>query len=117
MSETTAIDSMSDVPARGFFAKLANGDYGLAKTYWLYWVAVGHLAALLSSMITSTVALLILMAFGTAYDVLVVLGIWRAANRYEGPAIWPVLAKISIVLGVLITLLGWAVMVWLLCMA
>ena len=26
---------------KGFFSKLSSGDYGLAKTYWLYGVVAG----------------------------------------------------------------------------
>ncbi len=87
----------------GFFAKLANGDYGLAKTYWLFGVLVDVIVSILAPIIIieSAGALAILVLVYTAYEIPVLMGVWRAANRYAGPKAWAVLAKVAVVLGAL----------------
>jgi len=48
----------------------------------------------------------------TAYEIPVIIGTWRAANKYKGSKIWAVLAKIAVVLGAImlavVSLLGQA---------
>ena len=80
----------------GFFWKLANGDFGLAKTYWLYGFLVSVLASITSNAITSIGGLIIFILVAVVYDVLLIMGTWRAANKYQGPKTWAVLAKISV---------------------
>lgn len=102
---------------RGFFGKLSRGDYGLARTYWLYYflfvsliswplnLATGGwspdpIAAMKGSLIANLIIL--------PYVAVVLLGVWRAATRYEGRRLWAVLAKIVCgfaVLGILLPLL------------
>jgi len=40
------------------------------------------------------------------YQVFVLVGIWNAANKYQGPTIWAVLAKIAVVLGAILLALS-----------
>lgn len=100
MSELESTTSGST--EKGFFGKLANGDFGLAKTYWLYWVVVGIVVNIISNVVTSIGVLVILMLVYTAYAIPVIMGTWRAANKYQGSKIWAILAKIVIVLGTII---------------
>jgi hypothetical protein len=94
---------------KDFFERLANGDLGLARTYWLCGVLVALVVSLISSFITSTRVITVFMAIYTiGYGVPWALGTWRAARKYEGPKIWAVLARVAIVLsviGMVITLL------------
>lgn len=83
----------------GLFSKLINGDLGLAKTYWLYGVLVGLFVNLIAGAITSTSFLIILVIIYTAYEIPVLIGIWRAAGKYQGLKVWAVLAKIAVILG------------------
>lgn len=96
-----------------FFQRLANGDYGLAKTYWLYYGLVNVIAnivfgfgiAIIEPTRGITFALILLIIYFVLYiiySVLVIMGIWRAATKYTGPKIWAVLAKIVCVVGVLV---------------
>ena len=100
-------------PSAGFLTKLANGDFGLAKTYWLYGVAVSIIVNLIFKTITKTITsaefLAILLLWYTAYEILVLMGIWRATNKYRGLKVWAVLAKIAVVLGALTLVLSLAV--------
>lgn len=104
MSELVAAANDTTRTEKGFFGKLANGDFGLAKTYWLYGVLaggvlVGVVGNIFSNVVTSIGGLVIFMLASTAYEIPVFLGTWRAANKYQGPKIWAVLAKIAVVLG------------------
>jgi hypothetical protein len=86
----------------GFWGKLINGDYGLAKTYWLYGVLVGFIVNLAMKPITSVGLLIFLTLTYTAYEIPVIIGTWRAANKYEGAKVWATLAKCAITLGAII---------------
>jgi hypothetical protein len=104
MSEVEKTTSSST--EKGFFGELANGDFGLAKTYWLYGVVVGVVVTIISSKVTSIGGLVILMLAYTAYEIPVLMGIWRAANKYQGQKIWAVLAKIAVVVGAIMLVDG-----------
>jgi len=107
MSEIEAADTaVNDSTEKGFFGKLANGDFGLAKTYWLYGVLVGFIVNIAIKPITSIGLLVIIMLAYTAYEILVFMGTWRAANKYQGSKIWAALAKIAVVLGVIMLVVG-----------
>ncbi|MDO8846228.1 hypothetical protein [Methylicorpusculum sp.] len=91
----------------GFFSKLANGDFGLAKTYWLYGVLVSFIITnILVKVITSISALVTFMIIFTAYQIPVNMGIWRASDKYQGPNVWAMLAKIGVVLSCIVVAIG-----------
>ena len=95
---------------KGFFEKLANGDFGLAKTFWLYNVLVTLIVKIVFEVfieVSQSIGLLVvfLLAY-TAYEIPVLMGIWRAANKYQGPKIWAVLARIEVVLGAIWIVIG-----------
>jgi serine/threonine protein kinase len=96
----------SDIAKTGkvFFGKLTCGDFGLARTYWLYGVLVSLGVNLLIGLIPVLGVQMALMIVGMAYQILVFIGVWRAAGRYRGRKVWAVLAKIAVVLGVLASL-------------
>jgi hypothetical protein len=87
------------VEQKGFFSKLASGDFGLAKTYWLYGVLAGLIVNAVTRAIPSVGILAVVLAVTIVYQVLALLGIWRAADRYQGRKVWAILAKIATVLG------------------
>ena len=91
--------------ANSFFVKISSGDFGLAKTYWLYWVPVLLAVNALMLIMPTTATLVIVAVAYTAYLIPVVIGVWRAANQYEGQKIWAILATISVVLGIIIIIL------------
>ena len=84
---------------KGFFSKLVNGDFGLAKTYWLYGFLVGLIINVLTRIVPSLGALAVILAVAIPYQVMVLLGVWRAADKYQGRKAWAILAKIATVLG------------------
>jgi len=93
--------------------RLARGRFGLARTYWAFGfgglLVQGILLALVENGGELTVAVGMLSLF---YAVVLSLGIWRAANRYEGKAIWTWLAKATVVLAILSVIPVLAVVIW-----
>ncbi len=102
MSEIEA--KSNAISENGFFIKLANGDYGLPITYWVFGVLVQiafvifmGLANVFLQLKVSTMTLVYLL--NTIYFILQALGTWRAANIYSGNKIWAILAKMAVVIG------------------
>lgn len=89
-------------------AKLLAGDYGLARTYWLFGVLPNVLLAPLRLINNPELSLLLALPL-LGYGVVVAIGVWRSASRYQGPAVWGVLAKLAIVFGILVGVLQLAV--------
>lgn len=102
MAKPEYIDISSDSSNRMFFAKLANGDFGLAKTYWFYGVLVGIGFNIITNLITSLGGLCVLFILYILYEIPVMIGVWRAANKYQGPKFWAVCAKVATAFGVII---------------
>ncbi len=48
MSENETNENTTE---RGFFSKLSNGDFGLAKTFWLYNILVSVVANILMKLV------------------------------------------------------------------
>ena len=101
MSNTSAqiLSNTSEVTAKGFIKQLIDGDFGLAKTYWLYFVVGSNLLWLLLMfpILSSSFGLIVVsMLAAIAYDIVVLTGIWNSASRYTGSKIWSVLAKIIV---------------------
>ena len=91
-----------------FLLKLKAGDYGLAKTYWLYGVVVNIAYRLIDLAVTKfsfelSIVLFFIMAIYTFFQIF---GLWNAASRYEGLKIWAVIAKVLAVLGAMLYFLG-----------
>lgn len=76
------------------------GEAGLARTYWLFGALLGAVLWVPISMVTpgSIPAVALGAALG-AFLFWVNTGIWRAAAKYEGPAIWSGLARAAAAIG------------------
>ena len=98
MSDTQEIND------KGFFKKLSDGDFGLAKTYWLYGVLVSIVGSILmqgAALSDSKALIIVLLLVMIVYAVFQLTGVWNASNRYTGLKIWAILAKIAVIVGVL----------------
>lgn len=77
------------------------GTYGLAKTFWLLGVVTGTaLIAFFVVAVQLTDSILIgLTGFLVvwAWQAVAGVAVWRAAARYEGSALWAVLARSAVV--------------------
>ena len=92
-----------------FLKRLVRGELGLARTYWLYGLAVWVVAGIASVVlpVEGRIALAVIIL---PYTLIVVIGIWRAANAYEEQRWWGRLAKASIVLGLVFGIGGQALL-------
>ena len=84
-----------------FLTDLKDGDYGLAKTYWLFGV-IGNIVIniLILPLLTASIILFIVgLIIIVIYTIIVLIGIWNAASDFNGSSFWSVLAKIAVVLG------------------
>ena len=77
-------------PAGSHLRKLITGGYGLAKTYWLFG---GITSSVGLTSLSLEVPAITMSLF--PYWVMVGIGIWRAASKHQGRAIWARLAKIN----------------------
>jgi hypothetical protein len=91
---------------RGFFRKLSNGDFGLAKTYWLYNVLVSVVANILMKLIVSIELSAFMLVAMIAYSIPSLIGLWKSSSKYKGSKIWSVLAKIATVFNVISLIFG-----------
>ena len=104
--EREVAEESAEEKAPGFFRRLVRGDFGLARTYWLFNVLVGFAIYVLVGAVGSagsqpTASLVVAgIWFGyVPYQVLVLIGVWKAAGTYRGLALWSVLARVAAVLG------------------
>jgi len=86
----------------GIITKLWNGDYSLAKTFWLFDLLIGMIAgfALLLLLMFCQCTLNVMTAIYSVmlcYAVLVNVGLWRAADKYSGKLVWAKLVKAYVV--------------------
>lgn len=80
-----------------FWRRLVKGDFGLAATWWRYGV-LGLLAQVLAFGGLAGVSAGLFFVGCLCYNVVVWIGTWRAAHRYEGPRVWAVLAYLAVAL-------------------
>jgi hypothetical protein len=93
----------------GMITQLWRGEIKLWKTFWLFGVGGGLALGLpiFSAMLALTdvppddTASIFLAALGflLVYLTWVFVGIWRAANKYQGEKAWVLLAKVAVVAG------------------
>lgn len=106
---------------REFFRKLRNGEFSLAQTFWVYGL-VGkfiYYVLVVKGICSQDVLFRLYESFGESgllfivgtiesiyviYFIHVLLGMWRASDKYTGNQIWAVLAKIYVVLGTIMIL-------------
>lgn len=93
-------------------ARLWDGDVPLGLTYWIYAVflpnlivipALAVLAFLEESSALSQADLVIMYTSLSGallcYGFFITVAVWRSADKYQGRAIWPGLARVAVVLG------------------
>ncbi len=107
---TNSIDSSH----AGFFYKLRAGDYGLFKTYWVYGTLIGMISSGLISLMENIEIFTTFTLVHYIYQFIVLMGVWNAANKYNGYKLWAILAKISIILGLVVMIVSFIYIVSLL---
>jgi len=81
------------------------GNLGLAKTYWLFGV-LGTLIMklILTLLVLSGVNPTLSIIIAIAYSAVVWIAVWNSASQYQGLKLWAILAKVSVVFGILASL-------------
>lgn len=92
----------SEKGVMAFMQQMRNGELGLAKTFWLY----GVLGSVVWQIMFISTLIFVVPAFIVGplwiyYIVINLIGVWNAANTYQGPGVWPILAKIAVALNIL----------------
>lgn len=82
---------------KGFFQTLLDGDFGLAKTYWFYGILISGIFHIISNFVASK-GLVILLFITVPYECVLIGGVWKAANKYQGQKVWVYAAKLSAIL-------------------
>jgi hypothetical protein len=103
------MNDSTEVKKKGFLKKLKDGDFGLAKTFWIYNILIGvvvqFMYAIIESIEPSTSMFLMMIAVSiivVIYAIICLIGLWKAASKYTGPRVWPVLTKIWIVFAIIV---------------
>lgn len=83
--------------SRATVAQIWEGRMGLCKTYWIYFILVTFIWGIALGLVKpgSPIAIVLGLAL-LVYLVIIHVGIWRAADRYTGYAIWAILAKFAV---------------------
>lgn len=90
-----------------FIARIWNGNAGLATSYWFYTVFAGFVWSIAFGMlqiVPGSGAAKLFLSCMAVYFVIVYVGVWRAANKYQGNKGLARLAKFCVVFGVLVTI-------------
>ena len=94
-----------------------NGNGSLPFTYWIIYVIGNGLltaldrgldAALVYDSMSGvqTLFVLVFVVFGFIYFPYTAVCVWRSSNKFGGAAVWAILAKVSVVIGILRTIAG-----------
>ncbi len=86
-----------------FFIKFWNGDLSLPMSYWGVGIGIGILFGFIVTafIVAAGMSDDAMWGFIIPFQIYLVVGIWRSANKYKGPNFWAVLAKIAVIFGVI----------------
>ena len=87
-------------PGGSLIGRLWRGEVSLGETYWIWGILVNLLIRFGASDLHEVAPVLGVVPL--AYQVFILVAIWRSATRYRGPQLWGMLAKIVVVFNVLI---------------
>ena len=90
-----------------FIVRLFRGDVRLVITYWVFGSLINALINVAYTLIETSEDLFSLYLFflmvHSAYVIFIYIAIWRSAGKYQGRAVWPMLAKMVVIIGSLVT--------------
>ncbi len=92
-----------DMPA---WENLVNGSYGLTKTFWLFYFLPTLAFGVAIQEIASNPVAILLAVIGTTWQLLCIIGVWNAANRYRGSVAFALLAKGFVVIFAILSILS-----------
>ena len=86
-------------PERSFIKTLLSGDFGLAKTFWMYVFMLGmfvNIGIVMVPEVSIGILAILILITSTLFAIPLHIAMWRAANKYRGPKIWAILAKLNV---------------------
>jgi len=109
---------LAPLQSGSYFARHWRGDLSLARSWWIGGVlinglAVGMLFAIAAQVTillfdrnrgVAVVLLLLQIVLTIGAYVWAVVGVWRSAGKHPGSRFWPIVARVMIVLGVLVSI-------------
>ena len=84
-----------------FLKKFINGEFGLAKTYWIFLFSVNLLIRIFTLLAVYNLSVslsIFLTIFWFIYQPFALIATARAVKKYEGSKVWAILTKIIIVI-------------------
>lgn len=92
-----------------FLRRLINGELGLAKTFWIFYIIIGFLIGIIITIFGEYLVaknLLIFVAVPQViYGLIILLALFRASKLYQGPKIWVILMWITIAIGLFFSII------------
>ena len=90
----------------GWIGRLWRGEVGLASAFWEYALVWGTFVAVVTTALAygafvagAPLWLAAVMFFmAVPYTLLVTVGVWRSADRYQGPQKWAHAARIAVLI-------------------
>lgn len=105
-AKSASADERQGTGVIALLTRLGRGEFGLSRTHWygwvlsdIAWLIPAAIVALIAQFVGTVVAapmVAVLAALYLAYNVLVMVGIWRAADAYQGWRGWAVWAKFNV---------------------
>ena len=100
---------------KSFISRLFNGDVSLSVTYWVFGVIIGNVVlGTLYSLIDAkyfeiaskigTLPINIFLIITLAYNIFILIAIYRSAVKYTGNKIWSILARILVVINTIFSI-------------
>ena len=99
MPELSPVVQGSENNNPSFLIKLAHGDFGLAKTFWIFVILTNFVFGIISQLIPIMAILFFLFFLIIIYQCALLSGIWNAARKYNGNKFWVILAKFYVAVG------------------
>jgi hypothetical protein len=104
MNNKNHISSIA-ITHKSFFSMLSNGDFGLAKTFLLHGLFLGFaMSIFLTPLASIKLFVVTTLVVATLYSIPSHMGVWRAANKYEGRKVWATLAKVYVKVNIFLVL-------------
>ena len=93
----------SKVQKINFFVRFWHGELSLPMSYWGVGLGIGIVFGFSVGILIGILGMSedAMWGFFIPFQIYTVVGTWRSADKYKGKKIWPILAKISLVLGVI----------------
>lgn len=104
MNETdSTVILVPNQSSKHVYQKFIEGEFGLAKTYWMFGVLVNLCVNIVLRQIESDIIFFALGSIFVAYLCALLVAVWHAGKKYQGPKFWVFLACLVVFMGIIKT--------------